>query len=191
MCDIAAIGLGLQGLSTLGGAYSASKQEKSYAQYQQLQSQAALNNYIQQSKQLNTRYSQEQEADAEERQQIQIENMKAKATAQASAASSGIEGITIDNLFAGYDRATAVSNYTHSRNLQMLGLEYNNQLDAYRTQALSQIYSMSAYTGNKASTTLLSGIGGMMSGYADMKWKQDFYGRGNKSTGISFINKMK
>ena len=73
--------------------------------------------------------------------------MKAKATAQASAASSGIEGLSIDNLFAGYDRATAVSDYTHARNLQMLGLEYNNQLDTYRNQALSSIYSMQPYAG--------------------------------------------
>lgn len=166
MCNISAVGLGLQGLSVLGGAFSAHQQEKSYSNYQQVQTQAALNNYIQQSKRLNLRYAQEQEANAEERQQIQIENMKAKATAQASAASSGIEGITIDNLFAGYNRATAVSNYTHARNLNMLGLEYNNQLDAYRAQALSSIYSMSSYTGSTAGSTLLSGIGGMLTGYA-------------------------
>lgn len=192
MCDIAAIGLGLQGLGVLGSAYSANQQQQAYENYQTLQSQAALNNYIQQSKQLNLRYAQEQEANAEERQQIQIENMKSKATAQASAASSGIEGITIDNLFAGYDRATAVSNYTHAKNLNMLGLEYDNQLDAYRTQALSSIYSIAPYSGASASTTLLSGVGGMFSGYADMKWKQDFYGRGKSNNGLSLngiINK--
>ena len=109
------------------------------------------------------------EANAEERQQIHIENMQAKATAQASAASSGIEGITIDNLVAGYDRASAVSDYTHARNLEMLGLEYNNQLDSYRINALSSIYSMQPYTGVSAGTTLLSGIGGMMSSYAQTK----------------------
>lgn len=187
MCNIAAIGLGLQGLGILGNAFSANQQQKAYAQYQSLQTQAALNNYIQQSKQINLRYAQEQEADAEQRQQIQIDNMKSKATAQASAATSGIEGITIDNLFAGYDRATAVSNYTHAKNMSMLGLEYNNQLDAYRTQALSTIYSMQPYTGASAGTTLLSGIGGMMSGYADMKWKQDFYAKKTSSTGLSMF----
>lgn len=188
MCNIAAVGLGLQGLGVLSSAFSANQQQQAYAQYQSLQSQAALNNYIQQSKQLNTRYAQEQEASAEEREQIRIENMKSKATAQASAASSGIEGITIDNLFAGYDRATAVSNYTHARNLNMLGLEYNNQLDAYRTQALSTIYSMQPYSGASAGTTLLSGVGGMLSGYADMKWKQDFYGKKTTNTGLSLFS---
>lgn len=187
MCNIAAIGLGLQGLGILGNAFSANQQQKAYAQYQSLQTQAALNNYIQQSKQINLRYAQEQEADAEQRQQIQIDNMRSKATAEASAATSGIEGITIDNLFAGYDRATAVSNYTHAKNMSMLGLEYNNQLDAYRTQALSTIYSMQPYTGASAGTTLLSGIGGMMSGYADMKWKQDFYSKKTSSTGLSMF----
>ena len=173
MCNLAAAGLIMSGASTVFDMIGANQQQKAYANYQQLQSQAALNNYIQQSKQLNLRYTQEQEANAEERQQIHIENMKNKATAQASAASSGIEGITIDNLFAGYNRASAVSDYTHARNLDMLGLEYNNQLDAYRANALSSIYSIAPYTGATAGSTLLSGVGGMMSNYANYKERQE------------------
>lgn len=182
MCDISAIGLGIGAIGTLANTFAAKQQSSAYANYQTLQTQAALNNYIQQSKQINLRYTQEQEANAEERQQIQIENMKAKATAQASAATSGIEGLSIDNLFAGYDRATAVSDYTHARNLQMLGLEYNNQLDTYRNQALSSIYSMQPYTGASAGSTLLSGIGGLMTTYANNKQEQkrmDFYSAGS------------
>ena len=99
--------------------------------------------------------------------------MKAKATAQASAASSGVEGIKIDNLFAGYERATAVSNYTHARNLQMLGLEYNNQLDAYRVQAINAINTQQQYTGASTASTLLSGVGGLFSSYASNKMKQE------------------
>lgn len=173
MCDIAAIGLGIGALGTVSNAIAANQQSKAYTQYQTLQTQSALNNYIQQSKQLNQRYVQEQEANAEEKQQIQLENMKAKATAQASAATSGIEGLSIDNLFAGYDRATAVSNYTHARNLQMLGLEYNNQLDTYRNQALSTIYSIQPYSGASAGSTLLSGVGGLMSSYSNNTLKQE------------------
>lgn len=182
MCDISAIGLGIGAIGTLANTFAAKQQSSTYANYQTLQTQTALNNYIQQSKQINLRYTQEQEANAEERQQIQIENMKAKATAQASAASSGIEGLSIDNLFAGYDRATAVSDYTHARNLQMLGLEYNNQLDTYRNQALSSIYSIQPYTGASAGSTLLSGIGGLMTTYANNKQEQkrmDFYSAGS------------
>lgn len=173
MCNIGAIGLGLQGIGMIGNAYAQKQQTQAYSSYQQLQTQAALNNYIQQSKQLNLRYTQEQEADAEEREQIRIENMKTKATAQASAASSGVEGITIDNLFAGYERATAVSNYTHARNLQMLGLEYNNQLDAYRVQAINAINTQQQYTGASTASTLLSGVGGLFSSYASNKMKQE------------------
>lgn len=173
MCNIGAIGLGLQGLGMMSGAYSQHQQAKAYANYQALQAQAALNNYIQQSKQLNLRYAQEQEANAEEREQIRIENMKAKATAQASAATSGVEGLTIDNLFAGYERATAVSNYTHAKNLEMLGLEYNNQLDMYRVQALNSINTMQQYTGASTASTLLSGVGGMFSAYSNNKLKQE------------------
>lgn len=173
MCNIGAIGLGLQGIGMIGNAYAQKQQTQAYSSYQQLQTQAALNNYIQQSKQLNLRYTQEQEADVEEREQIRIENMKTKATAQASAASSGVEGITIDNLFAGYERATAVSNYTHARNLQMLGLEYNNQLDAYRVQAINAINTQQQYTGASTASTLLSGVGGLFSSYASNKMKQE------------------
>mgnify|MGYP003294540443 CR=1 FL=1 len=189
MCNVGLIGLGISALGVGAQAISASQQQAAYADYQALQSKAALDNYIQQTKQVNLRYSQEQEANAEERQQIQIQNMKAKATAQASAASSGIEGITIDNLFAGYERATAVSNYTHARNLEMLGLEYNNQIDTYRMQALSSIYSMQPYQGATMGSTLLSGVGGIMSNYADMTWKQNFYGKGSSSMskGISWL----
>ena len=181
MCDISAIGLGIGAIGTIANTFAANSQANAYANYQKLQSQAALNNYIQQSKQINLRYSQEQEANAEEKEQIRIENLKAKATAQASAATSGIEGLSIDNLFAGYDRATAVSNYTHARNLQMLGLEYNNQLDTYRMQALSSIYSIQPYSGVSAGSTLLSGIGGLMTTYANNKEQQartQFYQRG-------------
>ena len=99
--------------------------------------------------------------------------MKAKATAQASAASSGIEGITIDNLFAGYERATAVSNYTHAKNLEMLGLEYNNQLDTYRIQAINSINTMQQYNGASTASTLLSGVGGLFSAYSNNKLKQE------------------
>ena len=173
MCNIGAIGLGLQGLGMVSGAIGSHQQAKAYAGYQALQAKAALNNYIQQSKQVNLRYAQEQEADAEEREQIRIENMKAKATSQASAASSGIEGLTIDNLFAGYERATAVSNYTHAKNLNMLGLEYNNQLDAYRVQAINSINTMQQYSGASTASTLLSGIGGMFSSYSNNKLKQE------------------
>lgn len=172
MCNIGAIGLGLQGIGMLSNTYAQHQEAKAYSEYQQLQTHAALNNYIQQSKQLNLRYAQEQEADAEEREQIRIENMKSKATAQASAASSGIEGLSIENLFAGYERASAVSNYIHSKNLEMLGLEYNNQLDTYRIQALNSINTMQQYRGASTASTLLSGIGGMFSAYSNNQLKQ-------------------
>lgn len=196
MCNIGAIGLGLQGVGMLGNVYAQRQEAKAYAEYQSKQAQAALTNYIQQSKQINLRYAQEQEANAEEREQIRIENLKAKASAQASAASSGVEGITINNLFAGYERATAVSNYTHAKNLQMLGLEYNNQLDAYRIQAINSINTMQQYNGASTASTLLSGVGGLFSSYANYQLKRDqaeYYkktpsGRGTNSNGVSVFH---
>jgi len=172
MCDISALGLAIGAAGMFTNTIGASQQAKAYANYQSLNAQAALSNYIQQTKQVNLRYTQEQEASAADAEKIRIENMKAKATAQASAASSGIDGITIDNLFAGYERANAVSDYTHARNLEILGLEYTNQMDTYRNQALSSIYSMQPYTGASAGSTLLSGVGGLMTTYANNKEQQ-------------------
>ena len=184
MCNaLAGLGIGL--LGTISNSYAAYQQQKAYANYTALTSQAALNNYISQSKQLNLRYAQEQEASSQEAQQVQIENMKAKATAQASAASSGVEGLSIDMLFAGYDRATAVSNYVHGRNLEMLGYEYENQLDTYRIQALSTIYSIPSYSGASSSSILLSGLGGLLSTYSSSTMRSNIVNNYSYSYGTS------
>lgn len=165
MCNIGAIGLGL----SAGGMVSnfiASKQEaNAYANYQIKQSQAAVDNFIQQTQALNTRYAQEEEAIANQKQEIYIQNLQRQATAQASAASSGITGLSIEGLFKGYDRATAVSNYTAARNLQMKGLQYSNELDGLRVQAINAINLQQQYTSN-SSSNLVGGIGGLLTDYS-------------------------
>ncbi len=169
---ISGIGLGLQGAGIIGKFLSDKQTASAYSEYQALQTQSTLTNYLQQTRAINTRYSQEQEASGLEAQQLYLQNLKAKATAQASAATSGIEGSTIENLFRGYDRATAISNYVSARNLHMQGLQYNEELESLRTQAISSINMQQRYTSTGAST-LLSGIGGLMSSYADYEERKD------------------
>ncbi len=176
MCDvgtaISGIGLGLQGASVIGNYISDRQASSAYSDYQALQTQSTLNNYIQQTKAINTRYAQEQEATGLEVQQIYLKNLQAKATAQASAASSGVEGSTIENLFRGYDRASAVSNYVAAKNLQMKGMQYNEELESLRASAISSINLQQPYYSTGAST-LLSGLGGMMSSYANYEERKD------------------
>ncbi len=165
MCNIGAIGLGISAGGLISNYMAASKEAKAYANYQSLQTQSALSNFIQQTQAMNTRYAQEQEATTNHTQEIYIENLQRKATAQASAASSGIAGLSLENLFQGYDRATAVSNYTAARNLQMKGLQYSNELEGLRVQAINAINLQQQYT-STSSSSLIGGIGGLLSDYS-------------------------
>lgn len=165
MCNIGAVGLGISAGGILSSYISSNQQSKAYANYQKLQSQSAVDNFIQQSQSLHTRYAQEQEASASQKQEIYIQNLQRQATAQASAASSGVTGLSLDTLFQGYDRATAVSNYTAERNLQMKGLQYSNELDGLRVQAINAINLQQQYT-STSSSNLIGGLGGLLSDYA-------------------------
>lgn len=165
MCST--IGLGIAGLATqaLGTAssvYGSVQSAKAYTNYVQNQTEATLDNYRYQSKALNNAYSEETEQANQQNHQAYLSNLQSKAAAQASAASSGVEGSSLDSLFAGYDRASAISNYLTERNLRNKGLQYNDNLDSLRTSALSSLYGLSGYTNTMAST-LLSGVGSLLS----------------------------
>ena len=186
MCNIGAIGLGISAGGLISNYMAANKESKAYANYQSLQTQSALNNFIQQTQAMNTRYAQEQEAAANHTQEIYIENLQRKATAQASAASSGIAGLSLDSLFQGYDRATAVSNYTAARNLQMKGLQYSNELEGLRVQAINAINLQQQYT-STSSSSLIGGIGGLLSDYSKTQRSNaqfNFWSKSNRYTPI-------
>ena len=168
---IAAAGLGLQALGAIGSIASDRQAANDNAQYRALQTQSTLTNYIQQLNAVHTRVNQEQQATVLQKQQLAIENMKARATAHASAASNGVEGSTLDNLFQGYDRATAVNNYIASKNLHFKELQSYQEMMGYRASALSSIYNQTTYTSNGVGS-VLSGFGGLLSSYSDMKWRE-------------------
>lgn len=174
---VAAAGLGLQALGAIN-SFTANKQAVSdNAQYRALQTQSTLSNYIQSLNAIQSRYAQEQEASVIQKQQMAIQNMRAKATAQASAAGAGVEGSTIDNLFQGYDRATAINNYIASKDLHYKSLQTYQEMLGFRASALSSIYNQTQYADTGVGT-VLSGVGGLLSGYADMKWKESFHKKG-------------
>ena len=168
---IAAAGLGLQALGAIGSIASDRQAANDNARYRALQTQSTLTNYIQQLNAVHTRINQEQQATALQKQQLAIENMKARATAQASAAASGVAGSTLDNLFQGYDRATAVNNYIASKNLHFKELQSYQEMMSYRASALSSIYNQTTYA-SKGVGSVLSGFGGLLSSYSDMKWRE-------------------
>lgn len=166
--DVAQIGLYAQAAGLFSGLFAERKQRKAYEEYQKLQAQATLTNYLYQTKALNNRYAEEKEASAVQQQQIYLQNLQAKATAQASAASAGVEGISIENLFKGYDRATAMSKYTAEKNLRMRGLQYDDEMDSLRINAINSINLQQPYTSNFGAT-LLGGLGQIMSNYSAYK----------------------
>lgn len=165
---VAAAGLGLQALGAIGSFAADRQAANDNAQYRALQTQSTLTNYIQQLNAVHTRVNQEQQATALQKQQMAIENMKARATAQASAASAGVAGSTIDNLFQGYDRATAVNNYVASKNLHFKELQSYQEMLGYRASALSSIYNQTTYSSNGLGN-VLTGFGGLLSSYSKMK----------------------
>lgn len=172
MCDVGSIGLGLQGASLVGNFISDKQTADSYSDYQALSTQSTVSNYIQQTKAINNRYAEDKESSSYQQQQIYIQNLQAKSTAEASAAGSGITGSTIETLFKGYDRATAVSNYVAARNLHIKGLQYTDELEGLRAKAISAINLQQPYVSTGAST-ILGGFGGLLSNFSDASYKQE------------------
>lgn len=160
MCNIGAIGLGIQVGGLLANTMSSIQEAKAYSNYSIASTNAALANYGQQVNSVSSRYAQEVESAHQEQKQVYLQNLKAKATAQASAATRGVEGTSIDSLFAGYDRQSAISNYLTERDLRNIGLQYDDQLEGLRIGAINSINSQTQYT-NRTGSTILSGIGGI------------------------------
>ena len=174
MCTPAVIPVTLMGLSAVGtglGMMGNAQASKAQAQASLAQTQATMQNYAAEINSANTRYAQEQEKAQQEQQQIYIQNLQSKAAAQASAAGNNISGISIDNLFNGYDRASSVSNFITERNLRNLGLQYNENLAGMRAKAMSSINSQNLDNnlGMKQASTLLSGVGGILSASGSYK----------------------
>ena len=179
---IAAIPAVLQLASSAIEGFSANKQKKAYAEYQEKTRQAAMEQYRYQTRAINNRLAEEEEASDLQLEQTMIQNMQAKATAQASAAGNGITGSTIENLFHDYDRAEAANEYVASRNLHLKGLQAEDEKEAAYIQAMNTINLQQQYSGGSMGLSLLSGIGTAMSSYSSGKVSQyqlQYYG-GNK-----------
>lgn len=160
---IAAIPAVLQLASSAIEGFSANKQKKAYAEYQEKTRQAAMEQYRYQTRAINNRLAEEEEASDLQLEQNMIQNMQAQATAKASAAGSGITGSTIENLFKDYDRASAASNYVASRNLHLKGLQAADEKEAAYIQAMNTINLQQQYTGGSMGLSLLSGFGNALS----------------------------
>lgn len=153
MCDPNAINLGISLANTTAQSIQDISTNKMNAKYATNTARAASDNFILQTRQMNNRYAEEQAASSMEQQEVYIQNLQRQAISEASAASNGVSGISIDNLFKGYDRATAVGNYTSARNLKMKGLQMNDELLSLKNKALSSINATyNDYNAKTAST---------------------------------------
>ena len=146
--------------------FSAEKQKKAYAEYQQKTRQAAMEQFRYQTRAINNRLAEEEEASDLRLEQVLIKNMQAKATAKASAAGSGVTGSTIENLFHDYDKASAASQYVAARNLHLKGLQAADEKDAAYIQARNIINLQQQYTGGSMFSYLLGGTGSAMTTWA-------------------------
>ena len=180
MCNINAFqaaGLGLSAAGVIGNTVSSVQEARAYSKYSQAQTNSTLENYRYQTRALKNRYSEEVEAINQNRQSVYLENLQQRATAITRAASSGVEGNSLDSLFLGYERATAVNNYLTDRELRLKGLQLNDDADALRVNALNSVNSQSQYT-NKTASTLLSGMGGLLSQYSESYLKSNYFRSG-------------
>ena len=167
----AAIQIGMQLYQGLSSNNSAKSLAKLSAENTKLQVNNVIRNFSQQANTNNARYAQEQEAMYQEAQQIYLQNLQSQATAQTSSTGAGVVGTTIDNLFRGYDRASAISNFLSERNLRNLGLQYDDNYEALRVNAINSIYGTQPYLGETSSSIMLKSLGGIM------------------QTGASYLNK--
>ena len=165
MCNIGAVGLGLQGAGMVGSSIAGMIEDRTNREYSNYRNQLINSNYARQTQQLNNSYAQEQLTNASQRQQAILRNMQLRASAQAKMASLGISGNTIDNLYRGYDRAMAMNDYLSARDLEMKGLAYNDKLGDLgyaRLNTFNQYsYQQKRNYQNRVSSTLFKGIRGL------------------------------
>ena len=173
MCNTQAISLGLSGAEFVTDKFYTYKQDQDYIDYQNERNKNIMTNYVMQTKQLNNNYAAEQASNALQRQQDYLKNLQAKSSAQAAAAAAGINGNSIDNLFKGYDRISAVNNYISARDLQSKGIQYNDRLNNLRYSAAKAINTQQPYTAEyREVPMLLSQTGGLFDTFDRLKKRQ-------------------
>lgn len=168
------LGLGLQGLGVITNTFSSVQESKASSKYAQAQISSTMENHREQLRALKTKYNQEVEAVNQERQNVYLQNLQSRATAVTSAAGNGVEGNSLDSLFLGYERATAVNNYLTDRELRYKGMQLEDTADSLRASALSSINGITI-PANKTASTLLSGLGTTISKYSDSLLRSNYY----------------
>lgn len=168
--------LGLQGTGIVTNAIAANQEAKAYNKYTQAQITSTMENQRYQLRTLKNKYNQETEVINQERQNVYLQNLQSRATAVTSAADNGVEGSSLDSLFLGYERATAVNNYLSDRELRNKGMQLEDDADSLRASALSSINSLQIST-NKTASTLLSGLGTTVSKYSESYLRNKYYNK--------------
>lgn len=162
MCAPAAVGLGIMAAGAVAKGIGARKTAKAQAKASIASTNYTMANFANQANLNNTKYAQEVESANQQQQQVYLENLKQKATAQTSAAGNGVAGVSIDSLFKGYDRTTALSNFIGERNIRNMGLQYDANYEALRTNAMNSLYGVSTPTGESTGANLMTNIGGIL-----------------------------
>lgn len=115
--------------------------------------------------QLGLRMIQEQESFAQRRHQSNIESAQIKAEAEVSAASSGVAGLSLDNIRAGITREVVAKEEADRTNYQNVVAQLGEETKATNTRAQNRINSVQRPRAPNPLGFLLQGIGGALKGF--------------------------
>lgn len=180
-------------LGGIGSAKAAKKQKEYYNWYKKENEKNVKEDLRNNIALLNLQYQQQAEASSLESQMAWIESEQAQATAEASALENGLGGNSLHSLMQGYERASAINDYTSAKNLEMKGMQTKQEIKSLKAKAQSAInlgvpYNLSGGTGFSMTGTTLAGIGAALSNVADADWKATFKKNATPATTAATTN---
>lgn len=171
MCNLNNLSLGISGANMLRNTFEGYAQNKANYEYQKARNSLIIANYERQARDANNSYAEAQRVNSIKKQQNYLQNLQAKSTLLAGKASSGVNGTSLDNLYRGYDRATAVNNYLYAKDLYNKGLSNNDRLSTLRASAVNSLTDLSKYRYSGASA-LLNGASDLFGGWGNYMIKR-------------------
>jgi len=111
----------------------------------------------------NLRLQEEAEASSLQLMREDLEDRQAQASTLAQAAETGVRGLSLKSLLAGYDRNMANRNYIVNRNLDLKEQQIGRELEGYRAETMGQINSVQPYVPQYQSAGV-AGLQGLSNG---------------------------
>jgi len=176
MCDPISISLAVATAAASGvaAADSAKKQNQYESLQQQAQQQAMAMNksnaqqaYADNVRAEGNRNLEQQVASAQQNQEASLQQMKASSALATSLGSAGVGGLSIDTLFADYDKQKAMLDQANAYNNQVAQLQSNERVAGYGTDYQNRVNSLQPYIKRPVANNVLSEtLNGAAAGYS-------------------------